>query len=94
MTAVKRCDGIPIPDYIFYDYKKLVPNADGLGGNVDYNEIIIFILENKKIYINYLLYSILFTNVNKITQLIAYDYLIQLQFTTKTDLITVQLTAV
>ena len=35
MVTVPRCDGIPLPNLQFHNYKKVVPTADGLRNNYD-----------------------------------------------------------
>ena len=45
MTAVPRCDGIPLQDYKFYDYKKVVPPASGLNNSYDPEQLFKIIVQ-------------------------------------------------
>lgn len=46
MATVPRCDGIPLPEYRFYDYKKVMPNADGLTTSIDYEKLLNIVIQN------------------------------------------------
>lgn len=50
MATVPRCDGIPLQDYKFYNYKKVAPTADGLN-QPDINSLIQIIIKYYPQYI-------------------------------------------